>query len=57
MIYFINNVDGFLFACYDSNAGIKTLNDIMDNIKDKIAGLHRWLRPGLGIKRWILAIL
>jgi uncharacterized cofD-like protein len=29
----------------------------MDNIKEKITGLHRWLRPGLGIKRWILAIL
>ena len=29
----------------------------MDKIKEKIAGLYRWLRPGLGIKRWILAIL
>ena len=29
----------------------------MDKIKEKFAGLYRWLRPGLGIKRWILAIL
>ena len=29
----------------------------MDNIKEKITGLLRWLQPGLGIKRWILAIL
>ena len=29
----------------------------MDIIKEKIKGLLRWLQPGLGIKRWILAIL
>jgi uncharacterized cofD-like protein len=29
----------------------------MDNIKEKFAGLMRWLQPGLGIKRWILTIL
>jgi len=29
----------------------------MDNIKEKVKGLLRWLQPGLGIKRWILAIL
>jgi uncharacterized cofD-like protein len=29
----------------------------MDKIKEKITGLLRWLQPGLGIKRWILAIL
>jgi uncharacterized cofD-like protein len=29
----------------------------MDNIIEKIKGLLRWLQPGLGIKRWILAIL
>jgi len=29
----------------------------MDKLKEKITGLLRWLQPGLGIKRWILAIL
>ena len=29
----------------------------MDILKEKIKGLLRWLQPGLGIKRWILAIL
>ena len=29
----------------------------MDIIKEKVKGLLRWLQPGLGIKRWILAIL
>jgi len=29
----------------------------MNTIKDKIKGLIRWLQPGLGVKRWILAIL
>ncbi len=29
----------------------------MDNIKEKLISLMRWLQPGLGIKRWILAIL
>ena len=29
----------------------------MDNIKEKASGLLRWLQPGLGVKRWILAIL
>jgi len=29
----------------------------MDNIKEKLKSLMRWLQPGLGIKRWILAIL
>jgi len=29
----------------------------MDRIKERITGLTRWLQPGLGVKRWILAIL
>ena len=29
----------------------------MDNLKEKLTGMLRWLQPGLGIKRWIIAIL
>ena len=29
----------------------------MKNLKEKITGLLRWLRPGLGVKRWIFTIL
>ena len=29
----------------------------MEKIKEKITGLLRWLRPGLGVKRWIFTIL
>jgi uncharacterized cofD-like protein len=29
----------------------------MNNFRDKIKGLWRWLQPGLGVKRWIFAIL
>lgn len=35
----------------------KNGKNFMDNIKEKLKGLMRWLQPGLGIKRWILAIL
>ena len=30
---------------------------IMNKIKERIISLTRWLQPGLGVKRWILAIL
>ena len=29
----------------------------MEKFKEKITGLMRWLQPGLGVKRWIFAIL
>ena len=29
----------------------------MNKLKERFAGLLRWLQPGLGVKRWILAIL
>lgn len=52
-----SNVDGFHLTCYDSNAGILCKVRYMNKFKEKFAGLLRWLQPGLGVKRWILAIL
>ncbi|MCJ7717405.1 MAG: YvcK family protein, partial [Anaerolineales bacterium] len=46
---------------FKSLAMIHALEDltkiVMNKINSKITSMIRWLRPGLGVKRWILAIL
>ena len=51
----MDDVDGICLACYYSNAEKNQKN--MEMIKKKFQAVLRWLRPGLGVKRWIFAIL
>lgn len=48
-------VDGCMEDCYHQT--VRTVRDFSQTLKREIAGILRWLIPGLGVKRWFSLIL